>query len=131
MLNTYLYILWIFFYVLCAALGVLGLPGWVGITACILFFLPPLVLIYRHSRAGERKGLRRIRNISLGWLGFAALMIILNIASVYLSATAGAVLYYAMAVLCAPMVCGKYWLMSLFLFAFVLTAANQQLKVVK
>ena len=131
MLNTYLYIFWIFFYLICATLGVLGLPGWVGISACCLFFLPPSVLLYRLGRAGDRKGVARIRNIALIWLAFTALMIILNIASVSMSAAAGDALYYAMAVLCAPMVCGKYWLLSMFLFACLLAAGNKQLKGMK
>ena len=131
MLNTYLYIFWIFFYLLCAALGVLGLPGWVGITACILFFVPPAVLLYRCGRAGDRRGVARIRNISLAWLGFAVLMLILNIATVYMSAAAGAVLYYTMAVLCAPLVCGEYWILSLFLFSCLLMTSLQQLKHMK
>ena len=131
MLNTYLYIIWIFFYMLCAALGVLGLPGWVGIVACLLFFLPPALLLHGAGKAGDRRSVARIRNISLAWLGLAVLMIILNIATVYMSETAGAVLYYAMAVLCAPLVCGEYWILSLFLFACLLMSSLRLLKEMK
>lgn len=131
MLNTYLYIFWIFFYMLNAALGVLGLPGWVGIVACLLFFLPPAILLHRAGKAGDRRGVARIRNISLGWLGLAVLMIILNIATVYMSETAGDVLYYAMAVLCAPLVSGEYWVLSLFLFSCLLMSSLRQLREMK
>lgn len=123
-----LYILWGILYLICAVLGVVSLPGWVGILGCLLFFLPPAVILHRAVKAEDRRGIARIRNICLIWLSVTVLMLILNIASVGMSATAGQVLYYMMAVLCAPLVCGKFWILSLFLFACLLMASMRKLR---
>ena len=123
-----LYILWGILYLVCAVLGVVSLPGWVGILGCLLFFLPPAVILHRAVKAEDRRNIARVRNICLIWLGVTVLMLILNIASVGMSATAGQVLYYLMAVLCAPLVCGRFWILSLFLFACLLMAAVQKLR---
>lgn len=128
MTNFTLYIAWGILYLLCAALGVLSLPGWVGVAACVLFFVPPAVLLWRSAKSGDPKTPRRIRNISLIWLGFTLFMLILNILTVAMTELAGRVLYYLMAVVCAPLVCGQYWVLSLFLFACLLMTSIQQLK---
>ena len=126
MKNTYLYALWGAFYLLCAALGVFSVPDWVGIIAGLLFFVPPAVILYRARRDG--KGARLIRNLSIAWLAVTLVLLVLNILSVTMSELAGTVLYYLLAVLSAPMVCGVYWVTSLFLWACLLVVSLRILK---
>lgn len=132
MSNTFLYILWGALYVVCAGMGFITGPE--GFTFALLvafslaFFVPPFLLLHRASKTDDRKTLKLIRNLSLIWLCVATLMIILNIASVAMSAAAGTALYYGLILLTAPMVCGQYWLLSLFLWAFLLMSALKHLK---
>lgn len=131
MVNTFLYIIWALAYLICGALGAL-LPGhWVGIPASILFFLPPAILLYRAKISGDLKTIRNIRVLSLVWLGTTALLLILNILSVALSAMAGDILYYTMVILTSPMVCGQYWLLSIFLWACLQTVCAKLQKQTK
>ena len=128
MTSKFLYIYWALMYVICAVLGFVGLPGWVGLVGSLVFFIPPAILLYRAIQAGEQGTIRRIRNISILWLAAAMLMIILNIASVYMSAVAGNILYGIMIVLTAPMVCSGFWLLPMFCWACLLIVSLQQLK---
>jgi hypothetical protein len=128
MTNKFLYIYWALLYVICAVLGCVNLPGWVGIVGSLVFFVPPAILLYRAVRAGERKTIRIIHIISLVWMLTAVLLLILNILSVYFSMTTGNILYYTMVLVTSPMVCGQYWLLSIFLWACLWIASLQQLK---
>lgn len=129
MTNTFLYIYWGILYIIGVVLGFVSLPGWVGLVACFLFFLPPTVLLYRYHKAKEPAGIRRIRNLSVIWLATALFMLILNIAvSVSMSAQAGKILYYALVILTSPMICGGYWVIALFLWACLLMTCLQLLK---
>ncbi len=122
MMNKVLYMIWAGLYALCAVLGIIPTPTWLGIAACIAFFIPPGVLLWR------RGAVLLIRNLSLAWLGAALLLLILNILSVAMPATAGTVLYYSLVVVCSPMVCGHFWILSLFGWACLLMVSLKLLK---
>ncbi len=122
--NTILYILWAAMYVICGVLGVHPIPGWVGILACIGFFVPPAVLLWRR----DGKNLQLIRNLSLLWLGLTLILLILNILTVAMSAAAGDVLYYILVLVSSPMVCGGYWVIALFGWACLLMTSLKLLK---
>ena len=132
MSNVYLSIIWGAFYIACAGLGFIAAPeGFVYglcVVMSIVFFIPPSVLLYRAVRAGDRKMLRWIRNISLVWLLTAMVMIILNILSVIATKLTGLVLYYMMVILTAPMISGQAWVIALFGWACLLVVSWQQLR---
>lgn len=127
-MNLYLSIAWGVLYLLCAALGIFSVPEWVGICVCLLFFVPPAVILFRAHREKNSKPIRLIRNLSIAWLAVTVILLILNILSVSMSETAGNILYYTMVVLTAPMVCGRYWLIALFLWACLLAVSLQECK---
>ncbi len=124
MSNTLLYIIWAVLYLGCGALGIFNAPDWAGILGCICFFIPPALLLQKK----DRKTTRILRNLALIWLGTTLVLLILNILSVAMSETAGNVLYYTMAVVSSPMVCGRYWLIALFLWSYVLMASLKLLR---
>ena len=132
MSNSYLAILWGAAYAACAVLGFLPEPEGALKAACIgaslIFFLPPAVMLYRADRAGDTKTLKRLRNLSILWLVTAMVLICLNILSFAASELTGYVLYYALVILAAPLVCGQYWLLSLFLWACLLVCSIKALR---
>ena len=125
MSSKILYTAWGGLYLLCGALGVFSVPDWVGILACVVFFVPPVILL---CRARDGKTVRIIRNLSILWLAVTVVLLILNILSVAMTELAGTVLYYMLVVLSAPMVCGQYWLIALFGWACLLVGSLQMCK---
>ena len=135
MSNLFLSIIWAFLYAACAILGFIPSPsGAISgllISASILFFLPPTVLLLRAAKQKNQKLIKQIRNVSLIWLVTALVLIVLNILSVMSSELTGIVLYYMLIIIASPMVCGQYWIISLFLWACLLMASWQQLRKMK
>jgi hypothetical protein len=109
-----LFALWGGFYVLCAALGFIPEPTGalriLLITFSVAFFLPPLLLI----RTGDKTLLRLIRNLALIWLLLTTALIIANFLSFNASLRLGNVLYALLVIISSPMICGQYWVLSLF-----------------
>ena len=135
MSDRVLYIAWGAMYAICAGFGFI-IPGngfiyGLLVFFCLLFFLPPAILLYRGVKSGNLSRLRLIRNISLIWLVLTLVMLILNILTVAMSALAGKVLYAMLVILCAPLACGQWWALSLFLFACLLTVSIQQIRKLK
>lgn len=123
-----LFTLWGVLYAVCAALGFAADPGAAaGILMTILsiaFFLPPLLLI----RSGKRPALELVRNLSAIWLVATVLLIIGNIASVNDSVLVGNILHCLLVVISSPMICGRYWVIALFGWAYLLLDSMNQLK---
>ena len=132
MRNKTLWILWANAYFLCALLGFVPNPQGaiyaLMVAAAVLFFLPPGILLYRAAKANDRKTLSRLRLISILWLSLTLLLIIINLATVGASAAMGTALYYFLVFFSSPMVCGQIWVLSLFLFALMLTTSHHFLK---
>ena len=121
-MTLFCYIAWGVLYLLGAVFAVVKEPAFVGVLTCLLFFLPPAILLY------QRKGVRLIRGLSIGWLSATAFLLVLNILSVTMTEAAGTALYYIMAVLSSPMVCGGNWLIALFGWACLLVVSQKLLK---
>ena len=122
-MTLYLFIAWGVLYLLGAIFPFIPEPEWLGILTCLLFFIPPAVLLYR-----EKKAALVIRNLSLAWLGATVFLLVLNILSVTMTEAAGTVLYYTMAVISSPMICGRNWVIALFGWACLLMASLKILK---
>lgn len=132
MTNTYLAIIWAALYIACAGLGFIAAPTGFLYGLCVifslLFFVPPVMLLYRGGKAKDIKSIRILRNLSILWLAVTMILLILNISSVYFSHSVGTILYYVLIVVTSPMVCSQYWLLPLFLWACLLVVSIQQLK---
>ena len=128
-MNTkLLFLLWGALYSTCAALGFAAEPGpAAGILMTMLsivFFLPPLLLI----RSGKQSAAELVRNLSIIWLVLTVLLIIGNIASVNDSILVGNILYCLLVTVSSPMICGRYWVIALFGWAYLLFDSMNQLK---
>lgn len=127
-----LFALWGGFYALCAGLGFIPAPeGAVKILLVVLAagsFIPPLMLVYGYNTKKDRQTLLLIRNLSALWLVLTTLLIVLNFMSATAPTNLGNLLYSVLVIVSSPMICGQYWVMSLFGWAYVMFAAMAQLK---
>lgn len=129
-----LYILWAFLFILCAGLGFIpkseGLGTAVLVVLCLAFFLTGGMLLYGAYRHGDVQGVRRIRIISAASLGITLVLLVANFLCANASQTVGNLLYGLLVILSSPMVCGRYWVISLFLWACLLMASFTKPKAV-
>lgn len=127
MTEKKLYILWGALFILCAALGFIpepqGLLKVLLVLAAIGFFVPGFWLLYRAVTSGNTEAIGHIRLISLASLGGTLIFLVLNFLSAAASEAAGSFLYSLLVIVSSPMVCSQYWVLSLFLWAFLLAAS--------
>ena len=132
MRNRFLYIAWGVMYAICAGLGFIpnpqGAASGLMVFFCLVFFLPPAILLYRAVKAGDMKAISRFRTISLTWLIVTTCAICVNILSVTSTLLVGRVVYYILILVTAPMICGQSWILSIFLWALLLTISWKHLR---
>ena len=129
--------LWAALFVLCAGLGFIQFPA--GglkaflIVAAVAFFIPPALLIRSavNRKRPHRDMLLLIRNLSLISLVATTLVLLLNFLSVKWPQFVGDGLYALLVVISSPMICGQYWLISLFLWACLLMMCLKYLRKTK
>ena len=114
------YALWGVLFILCAGLGFLGpqdgFAGGLLTFLSLVFFVPGILLLCW----GRRKAVRILSAVSLG---LTLLALLANFASLSLSERMGNFLYGVLIVVSSPMVCSGYWVLSLFLWACLLTGS--------
>ena len=132
MKRPILYCLWAFFYVVCGMLGNLEDPeGFRAIAMTLLsvgFFVPPTLLLIDGWKKDDQKLIRTIRYISISSLVLTLGLLIANIAVVSASERVGNILYQILIYLSVPMICSRYFVLSLFLWACLLMASLSCLK---
>ena len=124
-----LFALWGGLFILCAGLGFIpGPQGAVRVLltgTSLLFFVPPALLLHLH---GDRATVTLVRNLSLLSLVLTLITLVLNFLLALSSETAGMVLHYILVIVSSPMVCSGYWVLSLFLWACLLSISRNMLK---
>jgi len=125
--TKYLYTAWGVLFALCALMGLFRedlptLKGF-GTFLSVVFFLPPAAVLYRALKQEREQDRLLVRNLAALSLGLTLVLLVLNFLSVLGSRYLGDLLYYLLAVVSAPMVCGGYWVLSLFGWACLLAAA--------
>ena len=124
--------LWGGLFLLCAGLGFITEPEgglkWLLVGLSVVFFLPPMILLRAAKQKKDWTTVRLIRNLSILSLAATVVVLILNFMSIAWSEAAGNALHSLLVVISAPMFCGQYWLLSLFLWACVLMVSVQHLK---
>ena len=122
-----LWLSWLYLYVLCAALGFIPEPYGVVkvllIMVALSFFIPGGLLLGK----GDRRITKKVTLISGLSLVLTMVLIILNFTSVLMSQIWGHIFYILMGIFTAPMLCGQYWLISLFGWACLLAAGGFKL----
>lgn len=128
MSNKLLFALWGVLFIICAGLGFIPEPSGILTLVSLLFFLPPAVILYRAGKTGDTASVKLICSLAALSLGLTLLLLIGNVLSVAASEAVGTALYFLLTIVSAPMICSGYWVLSLFLWACLLTAGLQVLK---
>lgn len=130
-MKKYLYPIWGALYIICVCLGAISersAAGEVVLTVIsVLFFVPGFLLLADGLRTGDAKALKTLRLISGLSLGLTLLALIGNILSVFGSTLIGDIAYAALLVVSVPMLCCKFWALSLLLWAILLCASFPRL----
>lgn len=126
MKEKLLYIIWGCMAVLCIGLGTLEttdllLQVPLAVLA-VMFFVPGGMLLYDAVTEGNRKGMLRIRWISILSLSLTVVFLIAFILTAAVGAPAADILYDILILVSCPMICSQYWLISLFLWGCLLSA---------
>ena len=118
------YIAWGVLYALCTGLSCIpepeGVTAGLAVTAALLFFVPPTMLLYRAIPREQWGTVRLIRILSILSLLLTFVVLILNLLSVGLPDSLGLVLHGVLVLVSVPMVCMQSWIVSLFLWAVLL-----------
>lgn len=132
MKDSKLYALWGVLYIFCGLLGFIREPNGFVMAVLVLlavgFFIPGAVLLYRGYREQNPGKIKIIRNISLIWLVMTLVLLVANFLTAGAAEVTGDLLYGFLVILSAPMYCGQFWIMSLFLWACLLMASLSCLK---
>ena len=118
------YGVWACLYILCVGLGFVTDPQGVGkvllVMTALIFFLPGAWLLYSGFRQKDRKMLLHLRLVSLCSLMLTLAALVAFFLSVNASDAVNKVFFEILALVSAPMLCGQYWFLSLFLWACLL-----------
>ena len=127
-----LYAIWGVLYIFCGLLGFIrepnGLLMAILVLLAVLFFVPAAVLLYRGYREQNPGKIKIIRNISLIWLVMTLGLLVANFYTAGSTEFTGDLLYGFLVILSAPMYCGQFWVLGLFLWACLLMASLSCLK---
>lgn len=131
MKNSSWFALWGGLFIVCAGLGFvpapLGAVKWLLVALSVAFFLPPVVIARRAVQKKDRMTLRLLRDLSIASLVLTVVVLIGNFFTVMAPEAVGNAMYIVLVVVSTPMVCGQYWLLSLFLWAFLMTYCASRL----
>ena len=127
MKKILLYIVWGCMAALCIGLGTLEateLLLQIPLTVlAVMFFVPGGILLYDAITEHDRKEVLRIRWISIVSLSLTLVTMIAFILTAAVGAAAADILYDILILVSCPMICGQYWLVSLFLWACLLSGS--------
>ncbi len=132
MTKRSLWLIWYTLFIICALLGFIPEPRgfwkFLFILFSIGFFVPGFLLLKWAGDRGETATVRQIRWIAFGSLCATVVLILLNGLSVIMSDFWGNLLYGLLIIVSSPMVCGQYWVLSLFGWACIILTAHSMLK---
>ena len=127
-----LWLIWYTLFIICALLGFIPEPQgfwkFLFVLLSISFFVPGFLLLKWAADRGEEATLRQIRVIAFGSLCATVVVLLLNGLSVIMTDFWGNVLYGLLIIVSSPMVCGQYWVLSLFGWACIMLTAHSLLK---
>ena len=127
MKNRKFYLIWLYLYILCAALGFIPSPRNPLVTAllaicAVAFFAPPALLLYRAIRDGDRRTLKRMLLLSAASLALTLLLFIGNTLTILApdNLLLGNILNALLILVSAPMACAPYQVLGTFGWACLL-----------
>ena len=126
------YTIWAGMFVLCAGLGFIPEPsGFLKVLLVLLtlgFFTVPGIFLTWLDKRGKKMHIAIVRNLAIASLSLTLVLILLNFVSFMASEALGNLLHVLLIIVSTPMVCGQYWVLSLFGWACLLFWAQSLLK---
>lgn len=135
MKTKYWLALWGVMFIICALLGFIPEPQGFVKAVCVLaaaaFFVSPGALLYKFFAARDAASLKKLALAAAVSLGATLTLLLGNLLAVTAPQWVGDVLYGGLVIVSAPMVCSRYWAVSLFGWACVLMVAISAWRKVK
>ena len=126
MSSKTLFYIWGGLFILCAGLGfthpTTGIYRGALLILSLIFFLPPSLILHFGS-SHERKLIRTLSALSLG---LTVALLLVNFLTAMESEELGLFLHGILTIVSTPMVCSGYWVVSLFLWACLLTVSLKE-----
>jgi len=126
------YCVWLCLYILCVGLGTVeeveGIGKVLFILTSLIFFLPGVYLLYLGKKENRKKTVLSVRVIAICSLALTVMVFCANVIAVGASSTVGNALYEVLNLVSAPMFCAQYWILSIFLWACLLSASFMKSK---
>ena len=123
---------WLYLFILCAVLGFIPpAPGFFKVLFALVaagFFVPGFVLLIKADHRDDEKTIRLVRNIAIFALILTTVLFMLNFLSATMTKAWGDVFYVMLVVFSAPLVCGQYWVLTLFGWACLMVYGTTLLK---
>lgn len=121
------YGVWLCLYILCVGLGTVeeveGIGKVLFVLTSLIFFLPGVYLLWLGRQENNRKILLGVRIAAVCSLSLTVIVFCANVIAVSASGSVGNTLYEVLNLVSAPMFCSQYWILSLFLWACLLSAS--------
>ena len=130
--RTSFYTAWAGLFILCAGLGFIPEPaGFLKFLMILLtlgFFAVPGWFLTWLDKRGDKIHIAVVRNLAAVSLGLTLVLILVNVVSFMAPEWVGNLLHILLIIVSTPMVCGQYWVLSLFLWACLMIWAHKLLK---
>ena len=122
-----LYAIWLCLYILCVGLGTVEEAEGAGkvffVLTSLIFFIPGVLLLLLGRKEKNRRMLLRVRILSICSLGLTVAVFCANVIAVAASSQLGSFLHDLLNLVSAPMFCARYWVLSLFCWACLLSSS--------
>ena len=133
--KTAYFSLWGGMFILCAGLGFIpesaGFLKFLLVALAVGFFVIPMLLVRQAGAEEDKATVKLVRNLAALSLGLTVAALLANFLCFMSSEAVGTFLYVLLVIVSAPMFCGQYWVLSLFLWAFVMFYSIAQLRKMK
>lgn len=129
---TSFYTVWAGMFILCAGLGFIPEPtGFLKFLLILLsvgFFAVPGWFLTWLDKRGNKMHIAIVRNLAVASLSLTLVLILISFVSFMAPEAVGNLLHVLLIIVSAPMVCGQYWVLSLFGWACLMIWSQKLLK---
>ena len=126
------YCVWVCLYILCVGLGTVENAQGVGkvlfILTGLIFFLPGVYLLWLGNKEKNKKVILGVRLCAVCSLSLTVIVFCANVIAVGADTSVGRTLYDILNLVSAPMFCSQYWIVSIFLWACLLSASFKKIE---
>ena len=127
------YCVWLCLYILCVGLGTVekveGFGKVLFVLTSLIFFIPGITLLVMGFAEKNKKMILRVRIVAICSLVLTVAVFCCNVTAAAASSGWGSFLHDLLNLVSAPMFCAQYWILSVFLWACLLSASFTRIKI--